>query len=251
MQNPIDWRKCVICQEDSPDQPLQCPARTKRVNVGAGYKTLSSNLEQFWKLGCMPVSVDLQALDEGNGVEHCLAKHNACWHKSCSAKFNNTKLKRAQKRQAKSTEVAENIPSKRTRKSLECSVSKSTCFFCDKLASDEPLHNVTTFSLDNRVRQIAMDLQDQKLLAKLSAGDMVAQEAKYHKSCLTSLNNQARSKASKEAKGEDNKSVAHGIVLAELVSYIEESRGENDGVLVFKMKDLSEMYTTRLKSGCL
>ena len=92
-----------------------------------------------------------------------------------------------------------------------------------------------------------MELQDEKLLAKLSAGDMVAQEAKYHKSCLTTLSNQARSRASKEAKVKDDETLAHGIVLAELISYIEEGRAESKGVLVFKMKKLSEMYSSRLK----
>ena len=41
--------------------------------------------------------------------------------------------------------------------------------------------------------------------------------------------------------------MTHGIVLAELISYIEESRAESKSVLVFKMTKLSEMYTSRLK----
>ena len=42
---------------------------------------------------------------------------------------------------------------------------------------------------DNRAQhvQIALDLQVESLLAKLSAGDIVALEANYHKSCLTSI----------------------------------------------------------------
>ena len=195
------------------------------------------------ELGSLPLPVSLDALDEGNGVENALLHHNACWHKSCGSTFNVTKLKRAQKRQANTSESISNIPPKRTHKSLQCTASKSTCFFCEEQGSKERHHSVCTFSLDFRVRQIAMELQDEKFLA----GDMVSQEAKYHKPCLTTLSIQARSRASEEAKVKDDERLAHGIVLAELISYIEESRAESKGVLVFKMKKLSEMYSSRLK----
>ena len=138
------------------------------------------------------------------------------------------------------------IPPKRTCTSLQCTASKSTCLFCEELDTKEPLNIVSTFSLDFQVHQIAMDLQNGKLLAKLSASDMVAKEAEYHKSCLTTLSNQACSTMSKAAKVDDDEKFSHGIVLAELNSYIEESQAESKSVLVFKMTKLSEMYTSRL-----
>jgi len=69
-----------------------------------------------------------------------------------------------------------------------------------------------------------IDLQNEKLLAKLSAGDMVALEAKYHQSCLTTLSNEARSTRSKAVKVDDDEKF--------LISYIEESRAESKSVLV-------------------
>ena len=48
------------------------------------------------------------------------------------------------------------------------------CFFCDKPAAGKSLHNVPTFELGVRVRQCALKLPDKPLLAKLSAGDLVA-----------------------------------------------------------------------------
>ena len=39
------------------------------------------------------------------------------------------------------------------------------------------------------MRQAAIELQDMSLISKLSAGDMIAQEAKYHKDCFTALYN--------------------------------------------------------------
>ena len=44
----------------------------------------------------------------------------------------------------------------------------------------EKLHELCTFQLDYRVSKCAHDLQDADLLAKLRAGDLIVQEAKYH-----------------------------------------------------------------------
>lgn len=93
---------------------------------------------------------------------------------------------------------------------------------------------------------MARDLQNDKLMAKLSAGDMVAQEAKYHNSCLTTLSNEARSTISKAAKVHEDENLTHGI--AELVLYVEERQLK---VRVFKMTKLSEMDTFRLKLGII
>ena len=37
-----------------------------------------------------------------------------------------------------------------------------------------------------------MEMGDTQLLAKLSEGDLIAQEAKYHKKCMTKFSNQYR-----------------------------------------------------------
>ena len=84
---------------------------------------------------------------------------------------------------------------------------------------------------------MAINLQNVKLSAKLRAGDMVALEAKYHKSYLTTLSNKPHSTRLKAAKVDDD----------EKIRYIEESQGESKSVLVFKIAKLSEMYTSRLK----
>ena len=55
------------------------------------------------------------------------------------------------------------------------------------MGTDENLTQAQTLSLDRRVRDAAIQLQDDKLLAKLSAGDMIAIGAVYHKTCLETL----------------------------------------------------------------
>ena len=56
--------------------------------------------------------------------------------------------------------------------------SEECCIFCS-LASGK-LHKCTTIELDHELQKMASDLQDTSLIAKLSAGDLIAIEAKYH-----------------------------------------------------------------------
>jgi hypothetical protein len=88
-------------------------------------------------------------------------------------------------------------------------------------------------------------LQDKPLLAKLSAGDLIAQDAQYHVQCLASIYNRAREPKTYEESDVDT--MNHGIAFAELVSYIEDTRMDEVVAPVFKLKDLVNLYSTRLK----
>jgi len=90
------------------------------------------------------------------------------------------------------------------------------------------------------------DLQDEKLLAQLSAGDLVAQEAKYHPKCLVGLYNRAAEKQ-KEITEKSKDEIRHGIALAELITYIEEAQMEEEVAPVFKLADLIKLYSRRLE----
>ena len=61
--------------------------------------------------------------------------------------------------------------------------------------------------MDNRVRKSALALQDGKLLAKLSAGDMMTQDAKYHPLHLASL--YMRAKSLDDFKQDDSDKINH------------------------------------------
>jgi len=75
-----------------------------------------------------------------------------------------------------------------------CCVHQYVCVFCDLPAEWlNELHSVTTFTLDQRVKECDAVLSDDRLLAKLAVGDMIAVEAKYHSSCLAQLYNRRRS----------------------------------------------------------
>ena len=88
---------------------------------------------------------------------------------------------------------------------------------------------------------------DMQLLGHLSAGDMVALEAKYHTNCLLKLYNRARACKS-NADNETNKDATiSGIVFAELVMFLEEARYEENIAPVFKLADLVKLCESRLK----
>ena len=193
--------------------------------------------------------MNLSRLNEGEGIEASFQQHKVKWHDSCGLKFNKTKLQRAEKRKAAPDDSSSSkSPRKYTRRSLEKLPNPiHQCFFCGKQAEGEDsLHRASTLELDARVRHCALQLQDKPLLAKLSSGDMVAQDAEYHVKCLVSLYNRARGTEKYSAES-DADAVNHGIAFAELVSYIEDARMDNLVAPIFKLSDLVSLYSNRLK----
>ena len=236
------------------NESLQCPADSKRQSdVGAGYKTLASNLVKFSDLGCLPVQIDLSRLDEGGkGIEETFRKNNARWHRICYSCFNSTKVKRAEKR-SMNVDNDNGVRGKYTRSCSTSTNYPATCFICDGADTrNKVLHQVLTLGLDSRVRECATALHDKKLLAKLSGGDLIALEAKYHAPCLAMLYKRAKAVRYTDDDEEEILQKPEGIVLAELVAYIEESRICSTTELpVFKLADLASKDESRLQQlGC-
>ncbi|KAK3878932.1 hypothetical protein Pcinc_016475 [Petrolisthes cinctipes] len=97
--------------------------------------------------------------------------------------------------------------------------------------------------IDKNVRRCAIELGDTELLAKRSAGDMVAIEAKYHRNCLCALYNKIRPVAPKD----EAENRLHGIAFAELVVFMEEIHADEDNAPVFKLSDVANLYKMRLE----
>lgn len=95
----IDWGKCVICQSDKTKEKLTCPANNPRQSdSGKGYETIANSLQGFCDLGEIGAGPLLTLVFTNTDVETTLSQNAAKWHKSCSLRYNNTELKRAQKR---------------------------------------------------------------------------------------------------------------------------------------------------------
>ena len=249
-EKPFQWSLCILCQNDTKES-LQCPARSKRADLGAGYRSMAENLQRFFAIGAFPFDVNPIHLDDGSGLCNTLIKHEASWHKSCKDNINSTKLKRAEKRKI-CEEPSPHSPRKTRRTSSfgssYCGIKEEeVCFFCDQVAGSSGLQRVSTFELDRKVRESAMRLKRNDLLAKLLSGDMIAIEAKYHAKCLVSLYNDVRSLEIK-SKSEEEKSMSslHGISFASLVSYLEEHRDSGETAPVFKLADLTNLYSEKL-----
>ena len=197
----------------------------------------------------LPITVQLQRLDEGHGVEATMVAHQAKWHYTCMLQYNNTMLRRAEKRPIASSSAfgsSDDAPGKRTRSlSSEATTSDASCFFCGE-SGTETLHGVATYQVDTCVRKCAAQVGDNELLARLSMGDMVALEAKYHSKCLLALYYCAKTTVEAEPKT-DHEGVMSRIVLAELVLYIEETHLEEGTAPVFRLVDLAKLYTTRME----
>jgi len=125
-----------------------------------------------------------------------LAVEKAIYHKNCLARHNQTHLGRFIKSKAKSIQEEEMEPCSSQRSTRQTNPPAlnfvKSCFFCDTKEESENLHECQTLYTDMRVRKIAQDMADTELLQKLSEGDMVAIEAKYHASCLVTLYNKYR-----------------------------------------------------------
>ena len=102
------------------------------------------------------------------------------------------------------------------------------CFFCGK-GKPWNLHRASTFKLDKKVRECAMTLQDFDLLAKLSEGDMIAQDAMYHSLCLLAFYKKANSANDNSAPIVDEEKELHGMVLAELAAFTQQERDRLGG----------------------
>ncbi|CAB4045060.1 Hypothetical predicted protein, partial [Paramuricea clavata] len=103
------------------------------------------------------------------------------------------------------------------------------------------LCNARTLGLDTRVRNAATRLSDEKLLAKLSEGDIVAIEARYHKSCFIALYNKLRVTCSPLLADFEN-DILYVIVVTEVVEYIRECiTSSEDITLVFKLREIKTL----------
>jgi len=79
--------------------------------------------------------------------------------------------------------------------------------------------------IDNDVRRCATELGDTELMAKRSAGDIVAIEVKYHRNCLHAL-------------------------YTNTMEFMEDMHADEDNASIFKFSDVANLYKTRLEQLC-
>ncbi len=206
----------------------------------------------FDNAGCLPKTIGMSRINDGDGVEATLEHHRAKFHKSCRLQYSKPRLERAMKRKnteaESSTACVEKKPrreqvSRKQNRSKDCLL----CLFCEKPASpSDPLHEAMTKVIGERVRRCATKILDEKLLTKVSSGDLVASEAKYHAKCLVALYNAAdRVKTSEQT--DNTNEVHYARAFAELVAFIEDTLTDREECSpVFKLSGLVQLYRERL-----
>ena len=102
-------------------------------------------------------------------------------------------------------------------------------------------------TLDHAIRKMATELQDTSLLARISGGDLIAIEAKYHFNCLSTFKNKYRSAQRSQNNLTINQEdeLIQAQVFTDLISYIEESI--ESGNFIFKLSELHSMYVSQLE----
>ena len=239
-----DWSKCCLCQSKTKEE-LKSPPVHYSCNSD-GYTMISRNIPLFQELDSMPIILDPVRLDDGTGIEETLRKNRAMYHQTCRQMFSNNKVDRARaKRNKSSDDFNQATPSKLKRKSY----NSTCCFLCEKSEPESELHRAMTENIDRRLKECAHNLNDGKLLALLSAGDAVAQELKYHLSCLTDLYNKERIQLAKQNKGSENYPSENSyfpLVFSQLVVNIIEAQRNSSSPVVLQLVDLVKLCNERL-----
>ena len=127
--------------------------------------------------------------------------------------------------------------------SLEANMA--LCIFCGEQNS-EKFHRHATRNAEVFLRTRTSEMDDNEMLTKISNGDLVAIEAKYHFSCLTKYRNRYRSYLREKNKTTNEAyEQAKARTFVELLSYIECAIEES--TYLFEVKALRDMYQNQLK----
>lgn len=254
----LDWNKCCLCQLDT-NEELTSPTNNKdKKRVDESYKSLSETLMALKYYDDLPPNLDLDLLNEGQGLKATLLSRNAMWHRSCRLRFTSTRIRRLEKR--KSSLPAPPSPPPAPQTSTTFTRSSSTtpkdlkqyvCFLCTKTDVAEKLTNVMTLEAADTMRKWAWELKKFEL-AGLLQGDLIALEGKYHKLCHTQLFNEymrsltAKSKPTTQnvAESEHLCSVMAFEYIAQL---IRDKLHSNGAQYVFKMPSLISAYKRNLE----
>ena len=235
-----DWDICALCQKEG-DEGLRDPCKSRNGEHLKTFETLEQNLKTLSSMNALPLNIKLDRLkSEGQGIKETLKLHKAKWHKKCYVLCSNVSVKRVNERTKQLMQV--DVPAKRQclRTNVEGSKVKqndeNTCFFCT-----EPMAEHKLSTIDAKLRDMAIDLGDDKILRQLAGADMTTSDFSYHKKCLTNFHTRHRSWqrhcASRDQPDVDTDSIA----FEGIISHIEQQH--KHGHSHHKLNDLMKLYT--------
>ena len=92
----IDWKRCRLsyAKNLTKKQKLVCPAKSKKDDRGAGYKTFINNDVELNPLVDQADVFDLSVFGGDNGAIERLCEKNASWHNSCRLLYCKSRIER-------------------------------------------------------------------------------------------------------------------------------------------------------------
>jgi hypothetical protein len=252
-----NWDLCLLCQSSTSEKVIK-PSLNPRLaqhpeQLDTTLRTLIENIKTLKQLEELPADLAIDDLKDVDGeaevqkVLTILKSNDVVWHRGCTNRLDNQKVKRAELKianvTAKPSPVRTRIGLSDAGPSQEESPSL-VCLICEQ-ADGERLRKAVTFGIDTKVRRCASIIGNKKLIRKLSPGDMMAIDAAYHLKCLSQLYRQAGIIESEEDDGNHQTRFLKTQAFADLVDYIELQRGT---AVVLKMATIASLYSARLVS---
>ncbi|PIK55407.1 hypothetical protein BSL78_07678 [Apostichopus japonicus] len=167
------WQLCILCQKQTEEElvcPLSNPVASRREGA---YTQITNLVRQFRAISAAP-HPDIEIPDAES-----MLRNQASWHKSCRQLYRASALDHANKRHYEGLPPAR----KRTRRT-SAAVNRNLCLFGgdETNAADPSFQKV---ELTRQIHQTAVALGEERIVALMAEGDLVAIEAKYHRNCYT------------------------------------------------------------------
>ena len=229
MDGTYKWHLCILCQKQT-EEDLVCPLSNPVASRRHGAYTEITNLvSQFRTIGAAP-HPDLELPD----VES-MQKNKASWHKTCRQLYRASALDHAKKRHNQGLP-----PARKSSRQASVPVDRNLCLFCGE-ETNAADHSFQKVELTQQIHDKAVILGEERIVAILSEGDLVAIEAKYHRNCYTGFNRRYDAICKQDTPSENLVATAEN----ELFQFIQEevSRGRR----IFALQDLTDMMTERLE----
>ena len=220
------------------------------------------------------LSFNIDRVSKIDNIFETLKHRHAVYHKSCYDNHNDYILKRLLKpKKRKNEENDHNDDNDRCSNKIairspesNITLGSNVCMFCEetdlyskliaagtKHASSSKVKTVHVGTLTSKLRDMALFLNDSKLLPKLSTGDVISNELFYHKVCYLEYLNRHRSavNASKRAmlnSNEEDAEYIKAMCFNRIMMHIYEKGQEQDNVS-FEVSELENLYSDLLSSN--
>ena len=119
-------------------------------------------MRSFRSVGKEPLPIDINRLDEGDGISNTMTQNHAKWHTSCSLKCCASRVARIVQASPGTSQTPGGHPYMwRHATRREILIEDCNCFLCDEVGMEAaPLHDAMTPNITQRVRICAIKLQD-------------------------------------------------------------------------------------------